>query len=140
MRVKAAEAGDRIFKVLGEHLGGLNRGMLQVHTDLKEHQVARGLAWLDDLAEDEDYDFYVRVHEGGEWIYRLGEENPRDAREHYFRQVRTRVTQAKRALKRTQKMHRRRPTWENELQVEMAERVLQDVQLIKRVLAKEEAA
>ena len=139
-RLTAAECGDRCFAALSAHPGGLNRIMLRLHSELTEARVARGLAYLDDLSEDEEYDFYVRVREGGEWIYRLGGENPRDARQHYLRIIRTRITQAERAYKRTKKMHLSTATAETERQVDLAERLLKDLRYILRTFTEDEAA
>ncbi len=135
-RITKAEAGDLIFHVLTDHPGGLPFPLICVEADLTESQARSGLAWLDDICAEDDYDIITRVRIVGTWIY-LVDAPERDVREHYARRIRTRLKQAVRDHKRCIKTAKKYPSPENDWQEEASRRLVFDLERIGGTLTRE---
>lgn len=129
-RLSKEDAGDRIFKVLIEHSGGLTFPRICDLADLSESQARSGIAWLDDICAKDDYDIVTRSIVGGQHIY-IVDAFERDVRAHYARRIRTRLKQAVRDHQRCIKTQRKFPSPENEWQEELSRRLVADLRHIE---------
>jgi hypothetical protein len=124
--MRSYEAAELILETIEEHTS-LNMKMLLYYTDLTPGQYRGAYNWtLDNFDEP----IWIKNWVGDEFVYMLPE-LARDAKEDWYRTIKTQVTRARREHNKIHAIAQRHATVDNRLSAELARTRLEQLKIEK---------